>query len=1574
MSKRRVVKVVKYAAAAVCVPVALFIILSLLLYFPPFQNWAVTKAAAVASEKTGMKISIGHVRLAFPLDLSLEDVRAFEPNDSIKGKTDTVALVSRAVAGVQLWPLFHKQVMVDELSLRDMQVNTTHFISDVRISGKVGELKVKAHGIDLSKEHVRVNHALLNDASLLVELSDTAKKDTSKTKNFWKINLDDIHINNTAFALRTPGDTISVALLMSEGKARQVYMDLFKNLYAADKLYWDGGWLNYDKRPSVAAASGFDPNHIALHELQLDADSFFFCSPQMKVCIASAAFQEKSGLTVKGLSGLFRMDSTSLALPALRLKTPFTDLALTFRMDMNAFSTDQPADSTGTFTAVMCGSIGAHDLLALASPYLPKNILHIWPRVPLVVNGRVNGNLHRLHINNMYLAMPGILKLNAGGFLTNVTVPTALCADMDVNARTGSLAFIKPLLPTSVTPTVNIPQDIGFRGHVKMNGRQVASRFVATQGGGSIGGNIALDMRRMAYRADLRAHRLPVAHFLRHQPVHPFTGTIAARGSGTDILSPLTQMHAVAKVKALGYGQYNLDNIDLTASLAAGRLIAKADCRNRNVKGKIGIDALVSALHIGKHSSSAATLTADLSQVNLQGLHVVDEPMEVSVCGQVDVASDLDKFYQAQGLFSDITVSNGRKRLRPNDVVLDMLTDRDTTRAVVDCNDFHLNLHASGGYERLLRALTPFISELQRQIKDKYIDQARLRHRLPELQLRLQTGEDNFMAQVMHHYGIDFHSIDMDITSSPVSGLNGTARAYGLVVDSMALDTVRLSLSSAQKDMAYNLEVHNGKTSKLPFHAFLDGAFTGHGTWIKPRIYDAKGKLGVSLNLMAEMQNKGINVHIFGDNPILGYKEFAVNDSNYVYLGEDRRVSANMKLTASDGTGVQIFTDDSNTGALQDITASLHNLDIGQILAVIPYAPDITGVLDGDFHLTQTKEDLTVSSSVNVDKMTYNGSPLGNVGSEFTYMPRPDGSHYVDGIITKDGEDLGTLKGTYYSTGRGVLDATLNMTKMPMDFINGFIPEQLIGFKGYAEGSLALKGSPSQPTVNGEVYLDSCYLYSEPYGMEVRFANDPVAIKDSHIVLENFEVFAHNDSPLNISGTVDFADLSRMMVNVRMRATNYMLINAKETARSEAYGKAYINFNGTAKGLVDNLTVRGVVDVLGTTDVKYNLKDSPLNTDDQLKDLVEFTNFSDTTTDVVNQPTLTGLNVDLSLNIDEGAHVDCYLNASKSNYVDVIGGGDMRMQYDTSDGIILRGRYTINSGEMKYELPVIPLKTFSIAEGSYIEFTGDPMNPRLSITATETTKSTVGTSSGNGRVVDFVCGVKVSKTLQNMGLEFTIDAPEDMTIHNQLQSMTVEERGKQAVAMLTTGMYLAEGNTSSFSMNSALSAFLNSQINQISGKALRTLDIGFGVDNSISNTGQLHTDYSFKFARRFWNNRLKISIGGKLSTGADVALKDETFFDNVTAEYRVLPASNFYLNLFYQRDSYDWLEGNVSRFGGGFTWKKKLRTLRDLFRSRDTETIVPDSSHRASVSSRRAAENNGAAEEGKTERRRAERK
>ena len=40
-----------------------------------------------------------------------------------------------------------------------------------------------------------------------------------------------------------------------------------------------------------------------------------------------------------------------------------------------------------------------------------------------------------------------------------------------------------------------------------------------------------------------------------------------------------------------------------------------------------------------------------------------------------------------------------------------------------------------------------------------------------------------------------------------------------------------------------------------------------------------------------------------------------------------------------------------------------------------------------------------------------------------------------------------------------------------------------------------------------------------------------------------------------------------------------------------------------------------------------------------------------------------------------------------------------------------------------------------------------------------------------------------------------LSAPEDASVQDQLNAMSVEERGKLAVTMLVTGMYMAEGNS-----------------------------------------------------------------------------------------------------------------------------------------------------------------------------------
>ena len=1546
-------KYAKWVGVVILAPFLLIILLAVLLYLPPVQNWAVKQVASYASESMGMDISVQHVELVFPLKLGVEGVKVLQPVDSLKNspnlalrnKKDTVADIQKMVVDVQLLPLFHSQVMVDELNFTKMKVNTTNFIHEARIKGDVGKLRLMAHGIDLGKERVNVNDALLSDARLSVELSDTVPPDTTPSTNFWKINLQKLKLKNTDFTLHMPGDTLQVNAYFGDALARTTYLDLYKGLYQVGSLEWKNGKVNYDQnyeRP----VSGLDFNHLSFSDLALKADSFFFCDSKLDVKIKEAQLKEKCGLRIDQLYGRFVMDSLKLQLPDLYLRTPVSNLQATVDMDFKAFAEKNP----GKVMAQLNGSLGRSDLFLFIGDALPKPMKNRWPFYPMKLEGSMKGNLQQISFSGLKVNLPTVFQLAADGTLANMMDMNHIKANVNLKARTYNLGMVTAMLDPSLMREIRIPSGIGIQGNVKMEGTKYATKVALTEGKGSMKLQAAVDaktrrdgsfdMNTLAYQAKIQARHIQARHFLPKQELYTFTGDIEAKGMGIDFLSPRTRLMAKAKVSQVHYGKYNLQHILADAQVRNGKIHAKVDSKNQLLNGVIALDALANTKKL------EATLVADVRHADMYQLQVTQKPVGVSLCGQVDIHSNLKSDHKIWASMDDITVKTVDNVYRPVGVNVDVMTSRDTTHAIAECGDFRLNMDAHGGYQMLLDRVMGLQKELVKQLKNRRIDQVKIRNSFPQGHIFLTTGKDNFISRFIQYMGYHFKSVEMDLNASPVAGLNGYMNIDSLVASGIQLDTIRALVHTQGDTIRYSARVQNNKNNpQYVFRALVEGEVQDLGSNLKTRIYDANNKLGVDVGLAAMLQSNGVKLALIDTHPVLGYKKFTANEGNYLMLSDDGRVSADLVLKATGGMGLRVYSNDENEDALQDITVSMSNFNLDKVLSVIPYMPDISGIMDGDFHVIQTKEELSVSSNLKIDNMVYEKCPMGDVGTEFTYMPKSDGSHYVDGILTYGDNEVATVKGTYQSEGAGYLDAEVGLEKLPLHFVNGFVPDQLIGLKGYGEGALKMKGALSNLDIDGEVYLDSAYLVSVPYGISMRFANDPVRITDSKLLFENFMMYANNESPLNVQGSLDFANVERMMLDIRMRAQNFLLIDAKENARSEAFGKAYVNFFGSMQGPLSNLKMMGKLDVLGKTDMTYVLRESELTTDNQLDELVKFTNFKTGKEVVVQKPVLEGFDMLMSISIDESAHILCALNADKTNYVDLMGGGDLQMRYNTVDGIRLTGRYTLNDGEMKYSLPIIPLKTFNIQDGSYIQFTGDPFNPTLSITATENIKTTVNEGEGSGRSVDFVCGVKLSQTLEKPGIQFIISASNDQTIQDELSSMSVEEQGKIAITMLASGMYLASGNTSSFSMNSALTSFLNSEINNIAGTAMRSigLDVGMTVDNQTNAAGALHTDYNFKFAKRFFNNRLSFSVGGQVSTGAELenANKNETFFNNVEVQYRLNEGASMYVRAFYNANTYDWLEGQIGEYGGGFTWKRKLSRLKDIFNLKADKQQVP---------------------------------
>ena len=1499
-------------------PVLLFVLLTILIYLPPVQNWLVDKVAAYASEETGMEITVDHVDLSFPLDLGVDGIRVIH-------QPDTIADVERLVVDVQLVPLFGGKVVVNQLEIKNTQLNTNGFVEDAKVKGRFSRLFVKSDGIDLHRETVEVNGARLEDAQLDIALNDSVPEDTTTSQNRWKIHIDEARVQHSDIALHMPGDTMSVRMHMGSLTAREALVDLETETYTVQQVDWDNGALQYDQnfQPRI---DGLDYNHLDLSHISIGIDSIYYHDPTLRLVMRHVALREKSGLQVTDLTGPVEMENGTLRLPKFHLKTPDSEIAVEMDMPLNLMDSIAP----GQLQLRLRAQVGKKDVMVFLAD-MPQGFRDRWPDSPLQVEGALSGNMQHMEFSDVEMTLPSAFHATVTGYADHLDNPKQLRADVQFQAQGGDLSFLVQMLPRQMQRDYRIPNGIRAEGRVKADRANYTFDVTANEDKGRVKLQGQLNADLMRYDVTLHVDQLNVHHFMPRDSIYTVTADVKVQGQGTDFLSPRTQLTADAQIQHLRYGHWNLDNMTAQATIRNGHALVDVLSDNPLVNGRLNVDALLNTKKLN------ATITADLNTVNLYKMRLVDKPLSLGLCGHVDVTSDMKLTHYVSGLISDITVRDSSKALRSEFVGLHLNTTTDTTIVRAQSGDFIVKLDGSGNYEQLLKQLIVLSDSASAQLSNKIIDQPALRRLLPTMKVHVESKRDNPLVTILKSQGVDFTQLLFDMATSPETGVNGNGFVHSLTYDDVRLDTINFRLTQRKNHLSFGGQIRNNKNNpQFVFNALFDGILQERGATFGVRYYDSDNKLGARIGAQAEMLDSGLNVRLMPETPTLGYKLFKLNADNYIFLGNNKRVKAHIDLLAEDGMGVKIYSEESDPTALQDITVSLNKFNLDEVTSVIPYMPRMTGMLHGDYHVVQDAEGhLSVASDMSVRDMTYERSPIGNVSTELLYLQQGDSAHVVEARLMKDDAEIGLLSGTYYHVGGGSLDAMLQLERMPLNIVNGFVPDHLFGLQGYGDGKMSVRGPLSRPQVNGEIYLDSSYVESVPYGVSLRFDNDPVRIVDSKLLLDNFTLYSYNENPLNIQGSVDFSDLDRVMVDVRMRARNFQIIGAKENPHSVAYGKAFVNIFASMRGPADNLNMRGRLEVLGSTDMAYILRDTPLTTDNHLDNLVKFKDFSDTAQVVVNRPPLNGFTMDMTLDVSMGAHIMAYLNADHSNFIGLMGGGTLRMLYTPTDNLRLTGRYTLSNGEMKYSLPVIPLKTFVIQNGSYIDFTGDPMNPTLNITATERTKATVTGSNGAGRSVDFDCGVVVTKTLKDMGVVFTLDAPEDMQLHSELQSMSVEQRGKLAVTMLTTGMYLADGNTQPFSMNSALSSFLNSEINNITGNALRTIDLSFGVDQSLDGTGQTHTDYSFKFAKRFLNNRLKIAVGGKVSSGAELQQRNKSFFDNVSLEYRLDDTANKYLTLFFQNNSYDWLDGYTQKYGGGFIWRRRIQRFTDIFRFKD---------------------------------------
>ena len=1523
-------RIIRALLALFMAPFAMILLLGILLYLPPIQRWGVKQATDYLSRQTGVEVSIGQIRLAFPLDIHLRDVVAIHEGD-------TLLSVNSILVDLDMSRIMRLDIGVDAVELSGGQVHTGMLIPSVSIAGRVGTINLNADAIRLKQQSILGANVLLQNSDIEVSLHETSEEEdtTSSTSPLKKIGIQRAEILHSHLVLHLPGDSTRIEAAIDEALIADGDIHLENGTYevqhftlSADSVLYD---LPYD---TLQTSLGINPSHIRLDSINLQADSILLeQEPLWLRChLLEGRMKERCGLQVDTLAGQVVCTSQDIKVTRLNLATPQSQLKANLQMDYSAFL----AHPQGEIRLDSKGRLAVDDIAMAAGEAIPASIRNGLSGQGINFHTYIKGNTDRLEVDTLVLHMPSVADIRAEGRGRHLLAADSTEAQMTVDLHTMDLSCIRRAFELK---DVALPSStLHATARLRM-GSLLHVDALATQHHGRARIALSANTKSMAYQTQMSVQEWRLDEWLPQSGLHYLTAQASAKGRGTDFLSERTSIEGQICIDSLGYEEWNLGNMGLDAHLHGGQGQVQVNSGNQLLDMLAKID-----LRLQDRRMESASFSMELNSMDLHALHMAKDTLKASMKMHVEGSSDFHQTHMLKAQADHITLHLKDTTLYPVELAARMMLSPDSTFAEASAGDLELGIRIAHGIDSLQVYLENIIREIQTEMDSLRLDQEKLRGMLPTLQVHLLCGTRNPVNNILRTAaGYTFDRLCMDLNSSPEEGLRGKGYLHTLNTGAILLDTIQWDITQDADGVALQSRIRNGIRNRVvSFQSTLQARLTSTGTSVHLDYLDAKGKKGVDIGLEANVTPEGVKIHMTPLNPIIAYRRFTINEDNYIELSREGKVLALVDLLADDGTGLKIYST-PNEEALQDISLSMNNINMAELTSVMPYAPHLTGLLHGDIHYMQANQATTVSADIGVDKLTYEGTPMGDMGINAIYFPNADGSHHVDALLTQNEREIAMLAGTYREeNGQGMIEGEATLEELPLSLANAFLPDGTVDLQGAVSGVLSVIGPTSNPILTGTLSTQQMHVLAEDYSVDLTIPDDTLNVRNSYLDLDHIEAYAAGKSPLTIDGSIDFSNLEKIKLSLDIAAKNYNLIDAPRSRTALTYGKVYVNMNARATGTLDNLKLRGKLVVLGNTDVTYVLRDSPITVQDQLSDIVTFCDFSDTTYVQPLRKAGQSLDAMVIISIEQAAQVHCLLSEDGSDYINLQGGGELTMTYDLENDLRLYGRYTIEQGMMRYSLMAIPLNDFSIQSGSYVEFTGNISNPVLGISASERVKAIV-TENDVPRNVAFDVGLSLSQTLEDMGLTFTLEAPEDMTVQNELTAMSTEDRGRVAVTMLVTGMYMTDDFNikNGFSYTNTLNAYLQSAINNIAGQALSTVDLSFGIENSTTSTGKTTTDYSFSFRKRFWGNRISLVVGGKVSTGEDAENTGQTIIDNVSLEYKLDNGASRYVRLFYDRNYESLIEGELTEMGVGLVLRRRTDRLRDLFRFRKSADEFP---------------------------------
>ncbi len=1573
--------------------IIIFILLiPVLLYVPPVQTFVKNIACNIVKKSTGMDISIERFRLKWPVDISLQGVTIVEATG------DTMVNAKELIADVKLRPLINLDVQIKRLDLIDGYYRMLSPDSSMLMQIRAGFLSVDDKSeADLRDMRIALNKGILRDGhvSLVMDPSKQKEKTDTAPPSPMFIGANDLTLENFTFGMSMPPTIDTLNLVAKSLKIRNGIVDLGKNAITADYLGASDGRALYLTPPADSTANaaktpeptakaaapsdttqsppmvikgdtvelhnfkalyamkdakpvpGFDPSYIEVSDVNISLLNFYNAGSSLQLPIASITAKERCGLEITRGSGTVAIDSTGLALRDFSINTPYSNLSATAGLPFSLMA----MEPTAPVDVKLQGNIGLPDVEAFM-PDLSVYTGKLPQRAPLGLDITANGTLSDVTIPRLAADMPGVFSLAAKGKAANALDFKNLRADLDFEGSVVNPAVVDGLLGNI---GFKMPR-LHLKGTAAANRQAYSANFKLLTSVGDVAADGKVSMTAESYDARVNLTKVNVAHFMPTLGVGNVTAALQAHGAGFDPERPRAHTDIKLNVASLVYHKQTLRNIVADVQLLNGvyslQAVSKNEFADFNIQGSgtVGPDLYT------------FDVTGDLTHLDLQSIGLTPDRNEGH--GQLSVkgtASPKKWNYDVDLSLHDI-------RWEVADQVYDIpgsldarfRSDAVSTKADVDALLTSLRFESPVGLKHLLDRVTLTTDTLNRQLKRKFIDVEHLQATLPPFNLGFNASGNGTIGRVLNTMGFSTDTVYAALANDSL--IYGNVGIRNFSNSAMRIDTLTLGLN--QRGGLIDYKIHMGNRANNPLAEFADVNLNGYlgsnRVLLSLTQKNQQGKMGYRLGMTGSLADSTVNVHFTPLKATIAYLPWQFNADNHVdYNLVNHRITADLQA-ASNESSILLQTQNGQRGN-DELHAVLKNIRVQDFLRMSLFAPPLTASVDADLNVGYTDSWFYGGGSVGVKDFTYDRQRVGDFDLGLRAGHNNDGTTAALATLTVDGDSALNAKMRFAPDSTGVLETKrfdLELTRFPLRIANAFLGRDVAQLAGYLNGSMAMKGSLAAPVLNGHILCDSVSTYIPMIGSTIKFTDDSLSVADNVVSFKEFDIWGVNKNPLTLNGTVDARKFSNLLFDLGLNGQNVQLIGNDKNTRSDIFGKLFIDMHANVTGSMRAMNVDANLKVLKATDLTYAMSETTaqLNQLQDAGDVVKFVNFNDTT-QVAKEDTVApamAMRISARLQIEPGTRVAVDIPGSA-----VTGSGTVKIQPEGTlnyfqnymGDMRLNGQLNIPEGNVKYGMAMGVVKAdFDLQPSSYVHWSGDLMNPTLNIAATDQVRTNL-VENGNSRLVNFLVKLNITNTLSAPKVLFDLSTDDDMSVQNDLMSMSADQRSMAAINLLLTGQYSAGGvkTASSDLLSGSLYGLLTSQVNSFLANHVKGVDISLGVDQYDKITdGQsgTATSYSYTMSKSLFDNRFKISVGGNYTTDASA---DENFSENlisdISFEYILKQTSNLsmYLRLFRHTGYESILEGEITETGVGFVMKRRLNSLKNLFNFLPgrRKTVVP---------------------------------